>query len=419
MRTYNIYENIPTFDQFVQIQDATKFLECSKTGKYVLFKYSKETQFSKAWDDVTLNARGIVFDQNTGECVMLPFTKFFNLEENEYPQAQLPAPITEAEVLFKEDGSMCAIWLGSDGQLMTSTPGSIESPQALWAREWLRNHSSYDKILSYFLDGKVRCLICEVIYEGSRVVLNYSTDELILLAAQIPSDDDDVTPETLSERPYSTRKWIYANHQELKELGDTFQLTTVKQFTFDDIDTLRSELRSAQNLEGFVLHYPSTGFRLKVKSAWYLVEHKMTQRISPILLRDALTNIFAKNGENRNASEAIASLRNVVTSIPEEYSARYEEFLASFSEMATHIISLREEVYNRNFEQSTSRKEFALGVISEKVPSIIGGSVLSSYENSEKLSLFSRGELVEIWEILTSLISFEEVRLGKLIKLEE
>ena len=39
--------------------------------------------FENAWDEVTRNSRGHVFNLQTGECVAWPFPKFFNLGENQ------------------------------------------------------------------------------------------------------------------------------------------------------------------------------------------------------------------------------------------------------------------------------------------------------------------------------------------------
>ena len=45
------------------------------------FKYSMNTIYTGDWDDVTLNARGIVFNEKTGLVVDRPFKKFFNYQD--------------------------------------------------------------------------------------------------------------------------------------------------------------------------------------------------------------------------------------------------------------------------------------------------------------------------------------------------
>lgn len=47
----------------------------------VLFCYTRECQFDGLWDEVTMSARGIIFNKVTGEVVARPFIKFFNASE--------------------------------------------------------------------------------------------------------------------------------------------------------------------------------------------------------------------------------------------------------------------------------------------------------------------------------------------------
>jgi len=53
-------------------------LNSSTKDDLVLFDYSKETQFNKDWDEVTLNARGIVFNSTTGELIVRPTNNSFD-----------------------------------------------------------------------------------------------------------------------------------------------------------------------------------------------------------------------------------------------------------------------------------------------------------------------------------------------------
>ena len=46
-----------------------------------IYNYSRECQFSEAWDEITLNMRGTVLDRE-GNIVARTFPKFFNMEEH-------------------------------------------------------------------------------------------------------------------------------------------------------------------------------------------------------------------------------------------------------------------------------------------------------------------------------------------------
>ena len=46
-----------------------------------IWNYSRTCQYDRLWDDVTLNCRGLVLD-NEGNVIAKPFPKFFNYEEH-------------------------------------------------------------------------------------------------------------------------------------------------------------------------------------------------------------------------------------------------------------------------------------------------------------------------------------------------
>ena len=70
-----------------------------------IWNYTPKTQYGelynqyKLWDEVTLQCRGLVIDDE-GKVVARPFKKFFNIEENQYE------PTSEFEVFEKMDGSL-------------------------------------------------------------------------------------------------------------------------------------------------------------------------------------------------------------------------------------------------------------------------------------------------------------------------
>ena len=59
----------------------------------------------KHWNEYTLKARGIIFDSETGECIALPFKKFFNVNETQNTLIG-NLPQEPFEVFDKLDGSL-------------------------------------------------------------------------------------------------------------------------------------------------------------------------------------------------------------------------------------------------------------------------------------------------------------------------
>src|SRR5262249_54481183 len=51
-------------------------------GRLAIYTYTDQCVYTSAWDDITRNARGHIYDLQTGECIAWAFPKFFNLGEN-------------------------------------------------------------------------------------------------------------------------------------------------------------------------------------------------------------------------------------------------------------------------------------------------------------------------------------------------
>src|SRR5262249_9714715 len=107
-------------------------------GRLAIYTYTDQCVYDSAWDEMTLNSRGHIFDVQTGECVAWPFPKFFNLGENRQSQADGFAWDQPYEIYEKMDG-----WLGilyrHEGRFKVATRGSFHSTGAVWATNFIRD----------------------------------------------------------------------------------------------------------------------------------------------------------------------------------------------------------------------------------------------------------------------------------------
>jgi RNA ligase len=128
-------------------------LECQShpTLPLKIYNYSRDCQFEKKWDSITLAMRGTVID-NEGNLIAKSLNKFFNIEEigiNNLPNE-------EFEVFEKMDGS-CIICFYYNNQWICASRGSFTSPQAIRANELLLKYP-IEKL------NKKNTYIFEVIY---------------------------------------------------------------------------------------------------------------------------------------------------------------------------------------------------------------------------------------------------------------
>jgi RNA ligase len=192
-----------------------------------IWNYTPDVQYGEKWDDITLQCRGLVTD-NEGNVVARPFKKFFNMEENKH------TPTSEFEVFDKMDGSL-GIMFKYNGEMVCATRGSFTSEQSKWMTEFALKYNYQDIIVDGFT------YLFEIIYPENRIVVNYEGQERLVLLGIINT-------ETGEELPYS-------------DLFEAFDV--VKKYDgIRDYSELKSKVE--QNSEGFVVRF-SNGERIKIK----------------------------------------------------------------------------------------------------------------------------------------------------------
>jgi RNA ligase len=240
-----------------------------------IWNYTPEVQYGQLWDEITLQCRGLVTDDE-GNVVARPFKKFFNIEEGNH------TPTEEFEVFEKMDGSL-GILFYYQKEWVFATRGSFTSDQALKAKELSSKYPLHS------LDKK-KTYIFEILFAENRIVVDYGDYEgLVLLGA--------FNTETGEEIPYS----------ELKSL-DGFDI--VKKYDgIKDYSTLKNLVDN--NAEGFVVRF-SNGDRMKIKGEEYLRLHKIMTNISTTGVWEMLSN-----GKDIN---------EVLKDVPDEFYKKVKEY---------------------------------------------------------------------------------------------
>lgn len=267
------------------ISQGLLYRQWHSNGKLQILNYSQLVQYSKAWDEITRECRGLILNKNY-EVVARAFPKFFNAEEID-PSLIPNEPFIAME---KMDGSLGILyWIDDIPHI--STRGSFTSDQAIKATEML--HTKYkhtwDKLREMTYAGVT--FLFEIIYPENRIVVDYEgREELVLLAIRENVDAKDIDGNPIS--PYFNFIW----HQDLG-------FPVVKKYDgINDFNKLK-ELNE-DNKEGFVIRFKS-GFMLKIKFSEYVRLHRiLTQTSSKIIWE------FLKDGK---------PLDEILKNIPDEF----------------------------------------------------------------------------------------------------
>jgi len=245
-----------------------------------IWNYTRTCQYDSKWDDITLNCRALVTDNN-GNIVARGFKKFFNLEELKPEEI----PNEPFEVFEKLDGSLILAFQYNNNWIICSR-GSFTSDYAIEA-EKLFYELKYDEKL----DNEGHTYIFEYCSHWNRIVVNYDKERLVLLGL------------------IDSKRGIEVNIQPLA--SDFFQkevgfLDVVKKYDgINDYTNLRN-IYNGDNREGFVIRFKS-GFRLKMKYEEYVRLHRIVTNITTYDIWE-----YLKDGKK---------IESLLENVPDEFDA--------------------------------------------------------------------------------------------------
>lgn len=291
-----------------------------------IYNYTPRTVYAKHWTPETLACRGLVLDSHD-EVVLRPFGKFFNAGELD------EMPTGFHHTYEKMDGSLFLVGTWRE-RVITATRGSFTSPQADLGRELLDRTGDPLPI-----PGITYCL--ELIHPQNRIVVDYGVEERLVFLAAI----DNSSGRTIADfHPLfdSARRYDAARYTQMLSAQDRIR-----------------------NMEGFVLHFPETDQRVKIKFEEYVRLHRI------------LTGVNARHIWERLASGQL--LDDLLELVPDEFYQWVREtdlgLNRKFAAMDRSIKTVFGAVQGR---VSSDRREFAAMVA--KYPEWVRPALFNLYD---------------------------------------
>lgn len=212
---------------------------------YTVHNYTDACTWDQAWDEATLNCRGLITDDD-GNIVARGMPKFFNSDQEQAPKFALD---DEVIVSDKADGSLGILYYTSDFMEAIATRGSFTSDQAVWATNWWRENRPNIALE----EGKT--YLWEIIYPDNRIVVDYNGKEGLVFLGTVDNETGCFEPGWIPETDCATR-------YSYKTWGEV----------------LAAPERA--NAEGFVVTRVSDGAMVKIKYEDYKRLHKYMTRIT-------------------------------------------------------------------------------------------------------------------------------------------
>jgi RNA ligase len=247
-----------------------------------IYNYSRQTQFNNDWDEITLEMRGTIIDDQ-GYVVASSFPKFFNYEE---VKNKLPKRSDYVYVQEKLDGSL-GILFYYENEWHLASRGSFTSDQAKRGMEILKKDYRLHNFLTHV------AYIVEIIYPENRIVVDYKNKErIVFLSTSINGEEQHWTTSlTLFNASYIKKKDIVKCEQHFSFGPDLYR-------SLKDMNT--------KNKEGFVLIFQPY-FRMKIKFDEYVRLHKLLTNFSNVDIWE-----YLKDGRNIN---------ELLERVPDEFDA--------------------------------------------------------------------------------------------------
>jgi hypothetical protein len=283
-----------------------------KTLPITILNYSKIAQFKNNWNEITLQSRGLVIDDDYN-IVALPFKKFFNIEEIKKEDISKNEPY---KVYKKMDGSL-GILFNYDNQWIMATRGSFTSEQAIKGYEIL--NKKYSHIIPSL--NKDFTYLFEIIYKENRIVIDYGdTEDLILLGVINKNDGSEISIEDVD-------------------------LEFNKVQNIDEKDFSKLKKNYIENEEGYVIKYLNSNFRLKIKFEEYNALHGIVTEFSNKKVWEIL-----KNGQD---------LQAILEIVPDEF---FDKAKIIYDDLKNQFDYLKNRAIEASIEAQKieNRKDMAL-----------------------------------------------------------
>jgi T4 RnlA family RNA ligase len=311
---------------------------------YRIFNY-RLASYTEFLRPSALECRGHMFElDNCGNPICLsslPMEKFFNLNEN---PLTMDLDLSTVDMIeLKADGSLISTYL-HNGDLRLKTKGSIDSDQCVAAMAYLEQpkHAKFKSALT-----KLAIAQCTVNMEwcapDNRIVLSYMEPELTVLNIRYNLTGDYYNAFDAAFDNHDTIETIRAHHiPRLKKLEPIKFVAGIPEML---------------NIEGYIVRL-ATGQRVKIKTLWYLVQHRAKdsinsdRRLYETVLAEATDDLRSLFHDDALVIKRIGTMEHFV------------------EQKYNHLVDTVERYYERN--NQLSQKEYAILGLQELDPQAFG-----------------------------------------------
>ena len=279
----------------VEVMRASKYVEEKKFGDISSFNFTRQAFEKRAWDGITVKARGLFIDTKNYEVALRGYDKFFNYEENDATSAyslkrNIKFPVN---VYIKENGFLGLVSADSNGNIIFATKAQIGSNYAQILKKNMYDiygEKCVDKIAKFCYNNNVTMLFECIDTKLDPHIIKYKKNECILLDIV----DNDMK---FSKMPYidmcNVAMEIGVEHKYFdRTINNYDDLMDYISLINKDYFTLRTDRIDDECVEGFVFE-DDDGFMFKLKTPYYR-EWKMLRNVAHTVLKTGTYNYTSR-----------------------------------------------------------------------------------------------------------------------------
>jgi hypothetical protein len=312
-----------------------------ETGKYVLVWPEKGTALkAEQWNKDTRWFRSLMFNRSTGKIVSVGFPKFFNYGEHQHDTQTLENHLQDnQEVSFTEkmDGSLI-IRSVIDNKVFLRTRGTLD--KTVHSQTAMKVIADKYPVLADPDFMNKESLLFELISPNPelKIVIDYKEDDLVLLGK--------VDHRTLEQ----------ASLSELNNIGKENNLNPVQaKHLPTDPEQLIATIDQWTSCEGIVARYDNQQEMLKIKSADYLLRHRLRYALSAKVIKNIC---LERNIRQLEDFEGYLTEQGGDWEIASDSKPLVEKFLRTRSKTESTLSELSKQV-SEKARQYPQRADFA------------------------------------------------------------
>jgi len=324
---FNNYKNINFDPKLIEKENTYSLIENLRRNKYILekdlgnnissFNFSKEAFYSKVWNNMTTQTRGLFIDTKNNLVMARSYNKFFNLDEREETKYDnLKENLVYPAYFYLKYNGFLGILSHYNNEFIFGTKSQLSGNFNDYFKNIfnkLFNEKQQETIKKRLIENESSMVFEVVDVINDKHIIEYKESKLVLL-------DEIHNSINYSKIKYNELKeFAERNNIEIKEL--VYTVNNVKEFE-DIFREIKQEGFNLKNhyVEGFVIE-DSSGFMFKYKTEYYkkwkLLRSKMENAIKNNDYKtkgnDELESKFLKYLENKYKDKNIdINLINII-----------------------------------------------------------------------------------------------------------